>query len=198
MKLTEAFRALNALNEDTFSVADDGISKLAEFEQNDDLADDISVIDPEAETEEDLQDSYVGKIILDCTVCHSKLYKDIEEVEVDDDDGTVANVGEECPYCYTSDGFKVLGQVSAFGGKTEESEEDIDDAAKVNDTDSDDDDKDDIVEESLKEAVATLERPMSAIGGTLSNVMSDHSDELANVYDKASAIAFLDTIEPDV
>lgn len=197
MKLTEAFRALNALNEDTFSVADDGISKLAEFEQNDDLADDISVIDPEAETEEDLQDSYVGKIILDCTVCHSKLYKDIEEVEVDDDDGTVANVGEECPYCYTSDGFKVLGQVSAFGGKTEESEEDTDDTDKANDTDSDDA-KDDIVEESLNEAVATLERPMSAIGGTLSNVMADHSDELANVYDKASAIAFLDSIEPEV
>ena len=75
MKLTEAFRALNALNEDTFSVADDGISKLAEFEQNDDLADDISVIDPEAETEEDLQrmwdyidsidDDYLKQEVLD-------------------------------------------------------------------------------------------------------------------------------------
>ena len=200
MKLTEAFRALNALNEDTFSVSDDGIAKLAEFEQNDDLADDISVIDPEAETEEDLEDSYVGKIILDCTVCHSKLYKDIEEIELDEDQ-TLANVGEECPYCYTSDGFKVLGQVSAFGGKTEESEDadtdtdDVDDDAKPVDTDDKDDD---VVEESLQEAVATLDRPMSGIGGTLSNVMAEHSDELANVYDTASAISFLDSIEPEV
>lgn len=200
MKLTEAFRALNALNEDTFSVSDDGIAKLAEFEQNDDLADDISVIDPEAETEEDLEDSYVGKIILDCTVCHSKLYKDIEEIELDEEQ-TLANVGEECPYCYTSDGFKVLGQVSAFGGKTEESEDDdttTDDVDDAKPADTDDKDDDVVVAESLQEAVATLERPMSAIGGTLSNVMAAHSDELANVYDRASAISFLDAIEPEV
>lgn len=195
MKLTEAFRALNALNEDTFSVSDDGIAKLAEFEQNDDLADDISVIDPEAETEEDLEDSYVGKVILDCTTCHSKLFKDLEEIELNDDQ-TLANVEEECPYCYTVGGFKVMGEVSAFGGKTEESEDSTDtDDAKPADTDDKDDD---VVEESLQEAVATLDRPMSGIGGTLSNVMAAHSDELANVYDTASAISFLDSIEPEV
>jgi len=196
MKLTEAFRALNALNEDTFSVSDDGIAKLAEFEQNDDLADDISVIDPEAETEGDLEDSYVGKVILDCTTCHSKLFKDLEEIELNDDQ-TLANVEEECPYCYTVGGFKVMGEVSAFGGKTGESEDstDTDDDAKPADTDNKDDD---VVEESLQEAVATLDRPMSGIGGTLSNVMAAHSDELANVYDTASAISFLDSIEPEV
>lgn len=302
MKLTEAFRALNALNEDTFSVSDDGIAKLAEFEQNDDLADDISVIDPEAETEEDLEDSYVGKIILDCTVCHSKLYKDIEEIELDEEQ-TLANVGEECPYCYTSDGFKVLGQVSAFGGKADDAEDDDTNTDDVDDNTATSDDDDSVdenlsegifglgkkkkpnfyskeeiarrrqareaefnkqkaerdrkerergaeiargwkereerekqaerdynrsrynsikgsnvsntgkagvhysggdyysesLEENLLEApVATLERPMSGIGGTLSNVMAEHSDELANVYDTASAISFLDSIEPEV
>lgn len=119
MYLTEAFKALNALNEDTFSVTDDGIEKLAAFQQDDDLADEVKVIDPEAETEEDLQDSYVGKVILDCCVCHSKLYKDKEEVEVNEEEN-LANVGEECPYCYTPDGFKVIGEVVAFGGKDTE------------------------------------------------------------------------------
>jgi hypothetical protein len=42
MYLAEAFKALNALNEDTFSLTDDGIKKLSEFEQNDDLTDEIS------------------------------------------------------------------------------------------------------------------------------------------------------------
>lgn len=120
MYITEAFKALNALNEDTFSLNDDGIRKLSEFEQNDDLTDEISVIDPKAETEDDLQDSYVGKVILDCSVCHSKLYKDKTEVTVDEEQ-QLANVGEECPYCYTSDGFKVLGEVAPF--KDEEEEE---------------------------------------------------------------------------
>lgn len=123
MYLAEAFKALNALNEDTFSLSDDGIKKLSDFEQNDDLTDEISVIDPEAETEDDLQDSYVGKVILDCSVCHSKLYKDKSEVTVDEEQ-QLANVGEECPYCYTSDGFKVIGEVAAFNDESkEESEE---------------------------------------------------------------------------
>lgn len=113
MNLCEAFRALNALNEDTFSVDADGINKLSAFEQSDDLTDEISIIDPDAETEEELSDSYVGKVILDCCVCHSKLYKSKDEVTLDDE-GLMANVGEECPYCYTPDGFKVIGEVAPF------------------------------------------------------------------------------------
>lgn len=134
MYLAEAFKALNALNEDTFSLTDDGIKKLSEFEQNDDLIDEISVIDPEAETEDDLQDSYVGKVILDCSVCHSKLYKDKSEVTIDDEQ-QLANVGEECPYCYTSDGFKVIGEVAAFNN--EESEEEPAEDESVDDSKQD-------------------------------------------------------------
>lgn len=201
MKLTEAFKALDALNEDTFSVSDDGISKLAAFEQNDDLVDEISVIDPEAETEEDIKDSYVGKVILDCKVCHSKLYKDAEEIELDEEQ-TSANVGEECPYCYTTDGFDIIGQVATFGGKSEEEEAPVDDATKTDSNEDTDDTTDSKVDENLTEgideAVATLERPMSALGGTLSNVMTAHKDELSQVYDRRSAIEFLDSIESEV
>ncbi len=201
MKLTEAFKALDALNEDTFSVSDDGISKLAAFEQNDDLVDEISVIDPEAETEEDIKDSYVGKVILDCKVCHSKLYKDAEEIELDEEQ-TSANVGEECPYCYTTDGFDIIGQVATFGGKSEEEEAPVDDAIKTDSNEDTDDTADSKVDENLTEgideAVATLERPMSALGGTLSNVMTAHKDELSQVYDRRSAIEFLDSIESEV
>ena len=119
MNLTEAFKALNALTEETFSVSDDGIEKLSQFEDNDDLDDTLSIIDTEAETEEDLQDSYLGKVILDCCVCHSKLYKDKDDIKIDDEED-LANVGDECPYCASSDGYKIIGEV----GKFEDSEDD--------------------------------------------------------------------------
>ena len=189
MNLTEAFKALNALNEDTFSISDDGINKLSEFEQNDDLTDEIAVIDMDAESEDDLQDSYIGKVILDCSVCHSKIYKDKTEVTVDEEEG-VANIGEECPYCYTSDGFKVIGEVASYNGdETEEVEpETTDDDVEV---DTDDDD-------TLDEAVATLERPMSKMSGTLGNVLTAHKGELASVRTREDGLALLDTIEPEV
>ena len=123
MQILEAFRALNALNEDTFDLDANGINQLSDFKNNDDFEDDISIIDPEAETETDLQDNYIGKVILDCCVCHSKLYKDKSEIEVDET-GELANVGEECPYCYTSDGFKVIGEVTAFNNDDDTGAED--------------------------------------------------------------------------
>ena len=117
--LTEAFKALDALNEDTFSVSDDGIKKLAEFEDNDDLVDEITVYDTDAEDTEDLEDSYVGKVIVDCNVCHSKIYKDKSDVVIDEDTHN-ANIDEECPYCYSTDGFKVIGEVAPMTTETEE------------------------------------------------------------------------------
>lgn len=159
MNVFEAFRALEALNEDTFSISDDGIKKLSDFENQDDLQDDISVIDPEAETEEDIKDSYVGKVILDCCVCHSKLYKDKEEVQVDEEEA-LANIGEECPYCYTSDGFKVIGEVAPFDTEEVEEEtetEETDETEDTEDIDTEDEkeDSDKVKEESLNEDLGT-------------------------------------------
>lgn len=185
MKLFEAFEALDALNEETFAVSDDGVEKLDTFMQDNEDSDDIvDVIDPEAETEEDIQDSYVGKVILDCSVCHSKIYKDKTEVTIDEEQ-QLANVGEDCPYCYTSDGFKVIGEVAPFADKDE-------DTVDVKE------EEEEVVEESLTEAVGTLEKPMSAFAGTLSNVMTAHQDELAAISSKHDALAFLNYIEPEV
>ena len=123
MQILEAFRALQALDEDVFDISAEGVKELSNFMDSDDIEDEVQVIDPEAEFEDDLQDSYVGKVILDCCVCHSKLYKDREEVTLDET-GELANVGEDCPYCFTPDGFKVIGEVVAFDEKaTEEDDE---------------------------------------------------------------------------
>lgn len=118
--LSEAFKKLDLLNEDTFTISDNGLEDFVKFRNEDEFDDSIDVIDPEATTVDELQDSYIGKVILDCCVCHSKIYKDVEDVIIEDD---IANANEECPFCYTTDGYKVVGQVASFGEEEKETEE---------------------------------------------------------------------------
>lgn len=120
--LSEAFKKLDFLTEEDFSLYNttsmDDMEKLLE----DPVIPTENVIDPEAETEDELQDTYIGKVILHCPVCNSMVYKNMEDI-VKDDVEELVNVGEECPYCYTSDGFKVIGIVSPFTEKPEENTE---------------------------------------------------------------------------
>ena len=147
--ITEAFKRLNMLDEDVFDVTDDGIQELKDFEDDSETDETVDIIDPEAENEEELEDSYVGKVILDCCVCHSKIYKNKEEVHLSDDE-TIANADEECPYCYSTDGYKVIGEVAEFSKDEEEKEDEgegeeeveVDDEVEVKDEEE--------VEESVK------------------------------------------------
>lgn len=176
MQIFEAFRALNALNEDIFSLDADGAEKLSNFMQNDDLEDNVQIIDPEAETEDDLQDNYIGKVILDCCVCHSKIYKEKSEVDVDET-GELANVGEECPYCFTPDGFKVIGEVVAFGDDSSEEDVEESEITEVEDTEEatiDSTDTDDVIEEAF-----TLTET-----DNLSGFLNNYSDKIVAIVKK--------------
>lgn len=138
--LTEAFQELDILNEEMFDVTDDGIAKLQEFE-NGDIADEVeTIIDPLAETDEDLKDSYIGKAILNCIICQSKIYKDPSEITVAEDESLV-NVGEECPYCQSVDGYKVIGQVAEYVPE-EETEVKVDDEVVEPETEASSDEVD--------------------------------------------------------
>lgn len=138
--MNEAFQALKILDEDTFTINADGSADLKNFMDND-IHDELElIIDPLAETEEDVQESYLGKAILDCIICHSKVYKEPEEVIIDEEAG-LANVGETCVYCQASDGYKVIGQVAEFCPECSEHEEetetvdsDKDYKSKINET----------------------------------------------------------------
>ena len=146
--LTEAFKAMNVLEEDTFNITDEeDIERLKKFVDDDvDVEEDdfAEIIDTDARNEDELQDSYVGKVILKCQVCPDCLiYKDPADVILNDA-GDLANEGEECPVCGSTDGFKVVGQVEEFGAK---SDEEVDDDT---DSDSDDFDEDDDIDD-LKE-----------------------------------------------
>lgn len=64
---------------------------------------DVSVIDMEAKTVDDLKDSYVGKYIVKCDICDQLLYsdnKDLTQIKA-------------CPYCGFDDCFYIVGIVQA-------------------------------------------------------------------------------------
>ena len=117
--LAEAFKALDdvedvtpCLHEEMFTVDSDGLSELADFEVESEKSEDKKrVIDTEAKNEEELKSSYVGKVIIDCNQCHSKVYKDKEDIVIDGDE---VNKEEECPYCFATEGFKVVGEVAPY------------------------------------------------------------------------------------
>ncbi len=149
---TEAFKELDFLNEDMFDLTDDGIEQAIELTGDVESDSDYGfeeIIDPLAISEEDLQESYIGKVIIDCDICHSKIYKDAEDI-VYNADKTFVNVGEKCPYCQSSDGYKVIGQVTEYDQEDEDKkEEEIDNEDIVVETEDKEDDEE-IVEESIK------------------------------------------------
>lgn len=111
--LTEAFKKMELLENETFNLSSaDGAQKLNDFIEEDELAPEVEVvIDPEATTEEEVKDSYLGDAILCCTVCNSMLYKPLDQVTIDEDTA-LANIDEVCPYCFNIEGFKVIGKVA--------------------------------------------------------------------------------------
>lgn len=145
--LNEAFTQLQLLNEEEFNLTDkDSIEDIKSLVDAPVDAS-IDIIDPDANSEDELSDSYVGKVVLDCSVCHSKIYKDPSEIVIDEVE-ELANVGEECPYCYTADGFKVLGQIAPFSDDVEPTEDEVseEEADNVVEDDTDDGEDDDFLE----------------------------------------------------
>ena len=114
--LQEAFKKFDLLEEEDFNLDASGIEDLESALDDNEKIDFEDIIDPEAETEDELEDSYIGKIILDCKVCHTKLYKNAEEVNFDEET-EIANEGDECPFCYSTDGYEIVGQVAPFTDK---------------------------------------------------------------------------------
>ena len=62
--------------------------------------------------ETELQDSYVGKVIINCNVCHSHIFENKDDINIEDD-GAV-NVETQCPYCGESEGFTIIGEIAPF------------------------------------------------------------------------------------
>lgn len=208
MNLMEAFKALDQLNEDVFSVDAEGIKKLNDFMQNDDSVDELSVFDIDS-TEDDVirddEECNEGDMILDCCVCHSKVFKPISEVVVDEE-SQIANAGEECPYCFSVEGYKIVGQVKASGEEEDSVDEEVSESDEdsiqgepdvaeevsdvpVSDLDADEEDE---VQESVKDRIIKCHMKDKRIDesidlltkdNTIASLLRDNMDKLSSITD---------------
>ena len=177
--LKEAFQSLKLLEDDFNLTADQGvIDELQSF-----VADDIEapaeeeIIDVEADEVEDLQDNYIGKVILECDSCHTRIYKDIADVIIDEDSG-LANVDEECPVCGNAFGWNVLGKIEKFNPDEFEEEEHEDEEEPDEDADEAEETEeisDDEISEALREALSADEQ--KELDGIVYNHLADAAYE---------------------
>jgi hypothetical protein len=171
--LKEAFQSLKLLEDDFNLTADQGvIDELQSF-----VADDIEapteeeIIDVEADEVEDLQDNYIGKVILECDSCHTRIYKDIADVIIDEDSG-LANIDEECPVCSNAFGWNVIGKIEKFDAAAFE-EEPKDE--KDTEVEEEPEISDEEIGEALKEALNTDEQ--RELNGIVYNHLADAAYE---------------------
>ena len=125
MSLDFLREAFTKLNEEVFDTDSDSLDNLEAFMDNsDDTVDsDITVYDEDAKSEDELQNSYVGKVICECPICHSYIFKDKIDLVFDEDKEKV-NVDDECPYCCEAgSGYTIIGEVKAYSGEDEAEEE---------------------------------------------------------------------------
>lgn len=111
--LTEAFKQLNIIDEDLFPTDSEGLNKLKDFMKSDIDDEDLVVYDETANNEDEIKDSYNGKVILRCNVCKSHFFKEPKSVIIDAEAG-LANVGDECCYCHNDMGYNVVGVVAPY------------------------------------------------------------------------------------
>lgn len=109
--INEAFKELKGLDEATFSFDKQGVMELRDFlHQSYEEPTFIDVVDPAAETAEEVKDSYEGDVILQCCVCDAYITKSPKDVFIDKATGR-ANVDEVCPSCWNTGGFTIVSQV---------------------------------------------------------------------------------------
>ena len=164
--LSEAFKEMELLEGASFDFNKDGAEKLANYLEDDTLSDLETIIDPEAETEEDLQPSYIGMAILQCEVCKSNIYKAPEEIEIDEE-VQLANVGELCPYCFSGDGYSVIGKIVPFEEVTVEAEEPVEvevDGKKVEAEEPVEPEEEKVDEKDLNESVSSVKEKLARRG----------------------------------
>lgn len=69
------------------------------------------IVDVDAESIDELKDSYVGNVILVCEDCLTPRFIKPELLKKDEETG-LYNVGEACPHCGSEKGYKAEGQVA--------------------------------------------------------------------------------------
>jgi len=97
------------------------------------------IVDLDAETEDDILPSYVGKMIVQCPQCMTLFYKNPEDIEYSEENPDVVNINEVCQHCGNTSGYTLVGKVDKVGEDeadkydTDEVEDILDAKAEAND-----------------------------------------------------------------
>lgn len=121
MNLHEATKRVDRLSmlvEDYYNLREEADLQDAANDREDEIAKAKlarieKIVDLNAESEDDILPSYVGKIIIQCPQCMTLFYKKPEDVIPSDEDPDTVNVGEECQHCGNNDGYTLIGKVAA-------------------------------------------------------------------------------------
>lgn len=108
------------LVEDYFDVSDQGDLEAAQEEREAEIAKAKlarieKIVDLDAESEEDLLPSYVGKFIIQCPQCMTLFYKNQEDIEKSEENPEVVNINEVCQHCGNTSGYTLIGKVDNVG-----------------------------------------------------------------------------------
>lgn len=170
--LNEAFKKLSYLTEETFDLQDKQEIKDMEDVIDTTSADEtVDVIDLEADNETEIKDSYIGKVILECPICKNLVFSDTNKITIDDNDTQLVNVGDECPTCYSTDGFVIVGEVQSYNDatvETQQEEKDIPEEEPKLDTEDEE-------PTDVSEAVATK-------SPSVGKILKQHLKELNGIY----------------
>ena len=181
--INEAFKQFRLLESEEFDLSPTGLDTLDTFMNQAMTDEDIDIIDLEAEAEEDLKKSYIGKVICDCNVCHSNIFYNKEDIEIDEDG--VVNPEDECPYCMSLDGYTIVGEIKPYeeGVAEEEHEDDVDLDVDLEDDEEAEEpieiesEEDDDLDESLAEAFSKGQdvyiKPNKRFGKIKSHIKND-------------------------
>ena len=197
MNLLEAFVKLD---EDAFDTTPKGIEDLSNFMDDADVVDDeIEIIDPDIDfgdddtmpaddEESEEENAHVGQLVLQCNTCNALVYKDKDEVELDEE-GNVEE--EECPNCHNVSKFDVIGKICTVDDLEDELEDDEEESEEKEEDESEKPEEeseeevevDDEEEKSIKEE--SLRRPnknkrlVEAPAGDFSYFKSNGNDEMS-------------------
>lgn len=174
--LTEAFKQLNIIDEDLFPTDSEGLNKLKDFMKSDIDDEDLVVYDETANNEDEIKDSYNGKVILRCNVCKSYFFKEPKSIIIDAEAG-LANVGDECCYCHNDMGYNVVGVVAPYAAdvsKEERAEDAHEEPAEANVDVDDVDVRPEDVNESVKR-INESDVTVGVINDTLNRCYGKHN-----------------------
>ena len=145
--------ALQGIEDWKKSETEHGLSSLEDTTP--DGVETLQVVDPDAYEEEDVQDDYVGNVVLECVSCHNLITVDESKVYEDEETGTCCP-DIKCPICNAELGYTVKGKIENY----DEADADEEDEEKLDFPEEPDEDEeveeiedDEEIEESLHDKI---------------------------------------------